>query len=71
MNDRDYVIKNLNEFNTMVSQLLSIDVKRSNEDKCISLLFYLLYSWDSMILAIGSNATTLMSKDVVASFLSK
>jgi hypothetical protein len=35
MNVDDYVIENLNAFNTMISQL-SIDIKISNEDKFIS-----------------------------------
>jgi hypothetical protein len=55
----------------VVSQLLSVDIKISNEDKCISLLCSFPDSWDSLVVAIGSNATTLKFDDVVASLLSK
>jgi len=51
--------KHLNAFNTVVSQLASIDIKISDEDKCISLLCSLPDSWDSLVIAIGSNATAL------------
>jgi hypothetical protein len=50
---------------------LSIDIKSSNEETCISLLCFLLDSWDRMEVAIGSNATTLKLDDVVASLLLK
>ncbi|WP_420359186.1 hypothetical protein [Mannheimia haemolytica] len=51
--------EHLNTFNTMVSQLLSVDIKISDEDKCINLLCSLPNSWDSLVIAIGSNETTL------------
>ena len=51
--------ENLNAFNTMVNQLLFVDIKISDEDKCISLLCSLPNSWDSLVVTIGSNATTL------------
>jgi hypothetical protein len=38
MKDGDSVTKNLNAFNTVVSQLLSIDIKIFDENKCIILL---------------------------------
>ena len=59
MKDGDSVTENLNAFNTVVSQLAYVDIKISNEDKCISLLCSLLDSWDSLVIAIGSNATAL------------
>ena len=40
MRDGDSVAENLNAFNTVVSQLVSVDIKISDEDKCISLLCY-------------------------------
>jgi hypothetical protein len=38
MRDGDSVTKHLNAFNTVVSQLLSVEIKILDEDKCISLL---------------------------------
>ena len=46
MKDGDSVTEHLNAFNTVVSQLSSIDIKISDEDKCISFLCYLPDSWD-------------------------
>jgi hypothetical protein len=71
MRDGDSVIENLNTFNIVVSQLLSVEIKISNEDKCINLLFSLPYSWDSLVVFIGSNTTTLSFDDVVSSLLSE
>ena len=39
MNDGDSVTKHLNAFNTIISQLLSVDIKITKEEKCINLLF--------------------------------
>jgi hypothetical protein len=58
-------------FNTIVSQLVFIEIKISNEDKCISLLCSLLDSWDSLFLAIGSNTTALNFDEVISSFFSE
>jgi len=69
MKDGDLVTKHLNTFNTVVSQLLSVDIKISDEDKCIILLCALPNSWDSLVIAIGSNATTLQLNEIVSSLL--
>eukprot|EP00253_Pinus_taeda_P002100 PITA_02100 len=69
MKDGDSVTEHLNAFNTMVSQLASVDIKISDEDKCISLLCSLRDSWDSMVIAIGSNATALQFDEIVSSLL--
>jgi hypothetical protein len=61
--------EHLNAFNIVVSQLLSIEIKISNEDKCINLLCSLPDSWDSLVVAIGSNTTTLSFDVVVSSLL--
>ena len=63
------MIEHLNAFNTVVSQLSSIDIKISDEDKCISLLCSLPDSWDSLIIAIGSNTTTLNFDEIVSALL--
>eukprot|EP00253_Pinus_taeda_P014770 PITA_14770 len=69
MKDGDSVTEHLNVFNTMVSQLSSVDIKISDEDKCISLFCSPLDSWDSLVIAIGSNATTLQFDEIVSSLL--
>ena len=69
--DGDSVTKRLNAFNNVVSQLLSIDIKISDEDKSISLLCSLPYSWDIMVVSIVSNTTTLKFDGIVSSLLSK
>ena len=64
MKDGNSMTEHLNAFNTVVSQLSSVDIKISDEDKCISLLCSLPDSWDSMVIAIGSNTTTLNFDDM-------
>lgn len=71
MNEGDYVTKRLNAFNTMISQLFSMDIKIIKEEKCISLLRSLPNSWDSLVVATRRNTTTLRIDDVVASLLSE
>jgi hypothetical protein len=71
MRDGDSMAEHLNAFNTMVSQLVSVEIKISDEDKCIILLCSLLDSWDSLFVAIGSNTTKLKFDEVVSSFLSE
>jgi hypothetical protein len=68
MRDGDSVLEHLNAFNTVVSQLLYVEIKILDEDKCISLLCSLPESCDSLVLAIGSN-TTSFKFDEVASFV--
>ena len=55
----DLVTEHLNTFNNVVRQLLSVDIKILDEDKCISLLYSIPDLWDSLVVAIGINATTL------------
>ena len=67
MRDGDSMVENLNAFNTMVSQLVSVEIKISDEDKCINLLCSLPDSWDSVVVAIGSNTSALNFDEVVSS----
>jgi hypothetical protein len=71
MRDGDSVAEHLNAFNTVVSQLLSVEIKISDEYKCISLLYSLPDSWDSLVVAIGSNTIALKFYEVVSSLLSE
>ena len=71
MKDGDSVTEHLNAFNTVVSQLSSVDIKISDEDKCISLLCSLPDSWDNLVIAIGSNTNTLNFDDIVSALLSE
>eukprot|EP00253_Pinus_taeda_P020676 PITA_20676 len=71
MKDGDLVTEHFNAFNTVVSQLASVDIKFLGEDKCISLLCSLLDSWDSLVIAIGSNATALRFDEIVSALLTE
>eukprot|EP00253_Pinus_taeda_P021488 PITA_21488 len=66
MKDGHSVIEHLNAFNTVVSQLSSVDVKILDEDKCISLMCSLPDSWDNLFIAIGSNTTALQFDEIVS-----
>jgi hypothetical protein len=69
MRDGDSVVEHLNAFNTVVNQLVFVESKISDEDKCIILLCSLPDSWDSLVVAIGSTTTALKFDEVVSSLL--
>jgi hypothetical protein len=71
MRGGDAVAEHLNTFNTVVSQLVFVEIKFSYEDKCISLLCSLPNSWDSLVVSIGNNTTSLNFDEVVSSLLSE
>jgi hypothetical protein len=72
MEDGDSVTEHLNAFNTLVSQLVSVNITIAEEDKCITLLCSLPNSWDNLVVAIGSTTqSTLKYKDAVLSLLSE
>jgi hypothetical protein len=54
------VTEHLNAFNTILSQLSSLYIKITGEDKCIILLCSFPNSQDSLVMAIGSNTTALV-----------
>jgi hypothetical protein len=70
MSDERSVKNHINAFNSIIIQLLSMDVKITKEEKCIRLLCSLRDSYDSLVMAIGSNSTTLAPEDVFSSLLS-
>ena len=66
------VTDHLNVFNTLVSQLIFVDIKMEEEDKCITFLCSLSDSWDNMVITIGSSTkSTLKFEDIVTSLLSE
>ena len=71
MSNIDLITEQLNALNTIISQLLCVDIKITDEDKCISLLCSLLDSWYNLVMAIGSNNTTLKLDNVFATLLSE
>lgn len=69
MIDGHSVTKHLSAFNTMITQFLSMDIKIIKEEKCIGSLCSFPDSWDSLVVAIGINTTTLRIDDVLGSML--
>ena len=56
MDENDSVTENLNFCNILVSQITSVGIKMTEEDKCITLFCSLSDSWDNLIVAIGSSS---------------
>jgi hypothetical protein len=72
MEDGDYVRKHLNAFNTLVSQLVSVNITIAEEIKCITLFCSFPDSWDNLVVEICSTTqSTLKYEDVVSSLLSE
>jgi hypothetical protein len=72
MEDGDFLTEHLNAFNTLVSQLVSVNIMIVEEDKCITWLCSFPNSWDNLVVAIGSTTqSTLKYEDVVSSLLSE
>jgi hypothetical protein len=65
------IVENLNAFNTMISQLSSMDIKITKKGKCINLLFPFPDSWDILVMDIGIYSTTLVLEYVAASLFSE
>jgi hypothetical protein len=64
MSDGSSVTEHLNDFNTVLSQLSSMDIKIIDEEKCINILCSFPDSWDILVMDIGSNTTTLALEDM-------
>jgi hypothetical protein len=72
MEDGDCVKEHLNAFDTLVSQLIYVNITYEEEDNCITLLYSFPKSWDNLVVKIGSTTqSTLKYEDVVESLLSK
>jgi hypothetical protein len=72
MEDGDFVTEHLNAFNTLVIQLVYVNIMIAKEDKCITLLCSFPDSWDNLVVAIGiTTQSTLKYEDVVSSILSE
>jgi hypothetical protein len=72
MEDGYSVIEHLNAFNTLVSQLVTVNIAITEEDKRINLLCSLPDSWDNLVVEIGSTTqSTLKYEDLVSSLLSE
>ena len=72
MEDGDFVTYHINVFSTLVSELTFFDIEMNEEDKCITLLCYLLDCWDNLVVATGSSTKSrLKFEDIVVSLLSE
>ena len=71
MGDGDFIVENFNSSNTILTQMILVELKMDEEDHCIILLFYSPYSWDTSVMGIGSTANTIVLNDVMVSLLSK
>jgi hypothetical protein len=71
MSEVSSVTNHLNVFNTIIIQLSSVDIKITEEEKCIILLCSLLDSCDRLVMAIGSNSTTLSLEYMISSLMSE
>jgi hypothetical protein len=72
MEDGYSVTEHLNAFNTLVSKIISVNIMIAEEDKCITLLCSFPFSWDNLVLEIGSTTqSTLKYEDVISSLLSE
>ena len=65
MSDGDLVTEHLNAFNTIISDLFSVDI-RITKEKGMIILCSFPDSWDNLVMDSGSNNTTLKLDDVVA-----
>lgn len=65
MKEGTKIVEHLNVFNTLICQLLDIEVKFQEEDKSITLLCSLLASWDLFITSISLSTTEFLEFDSV------
>lgn len=67
------VTEHLNEFNTVTSQLTSVDINFNDEVRALLILSSLPESWDNIIMAVNNSlgSGTLKFDDVVSIILNK
>lgn len=71
MEEADSVTENINAFNIVISQLVSVNIDVTKEEMCVSMLCSFPNSWDGLVVVVRSNNTTLSIDDVVATLLSE
>lgn len=71
--DGGFVVEHLNNFNTMMSQLCSIDIKFVDEIRALLLLSSLLKSWNGLITMVNnsSGSAKLNFDDIIGLMLSE
>lgn len=53
MHDGDFFVAHLDKFNTLVNQLLVVDVQLTDSERVVILLCLLPDTWDNLIVVIG------------------
>jgi hypothetical protein len=72
MKEGTKIVDHLNTFNTLIVQLISMEVKFEDEDKAITLLCLLPESWDNLVTSIIFSSTKVLDYDsVVGALLAK
>jgi hypothetical protein len=63
------IVDHWNVFNTLISQLISMEVKFEDEDKVVMLLCSLPESWDHLVTTVWFNTTYAIDYDIVVGAL--
>jgi len=73
MADNESITEHLNEFNTLTSQLESVEINFDDETRALVLLSSLPETWDGLMMAVSSSCGTRILKfdNAVGIFLSE